>query len=53
MIILQQLTIAFMGFRVNGVWKEDFCFVIVIVIFNQGVHSVKLIFSGAVDKHTI
>ena len=27
--------------------------VIVIVIFNQEVHSVKLIFSGALDKHTI
>ena len=27
--------------------------VIVIVIINQGVHSVKLIFSGALDKHTI
>jgi len=26
---------------------------IVIVILNQGVHSVKLIFSGALDKHTI
>jgi len=27
--------------------------VIVIVIFNQGVHSVQLIFSGALQKHTI
>ena len=27
--------------------------VIVIVIFKQGVHSVKLIFSGALNKHTI
>ena len=27
--------------------------VIEIVIFNQGVHSVKLIFNGALDKHTI
>ena len=27
--------------------------VIVIVIFNQGVHSAKLIFSGALNKHTI
>jgi len=25
----------------------------VIVTFNQGVHSVKLIFSGFLDKHTI
>jgi len=25
----------------------------VIVIFNQEVHSVKLIFSGALEKHTI
>ena len=30
-----------------------FVIVIVIVIFKQGVHSVKLIFSGALNKHTI
>ena len=27
--------------------------IFVIVIFKQGVHSVKLIFSGALNKHTI
>ena len=46
------------GVRVSSHLKEELAWaviviVIVIAIFNQGVHSVKLIFSGALDKHTI